>query len=184
MLKLKDVVSISGKSGLHKIVGKRNNGLIVETLDESKRRFPSSLTQKVSILEDIAVFTNDADVKLAEVMRSIHQKVKGGFKVISKNSTGDQARAFFKEVLPDYDEDRVYVSDILKIANWYGLLKDLVDFDAAPETEPVEESSKELLEEKKDIKAKIVKPKLEKAAKASSGPKKKISNPTAAKRKG
>ncbi len=184
MLKLKDVVAISGKPGLHKIVGKRNNGLIVETLDESKRRFPSSLTQKVSILEDISVFTHDSEVKLAEVLRSIHEKSKEGLSPVSKSSTGDQARAFFRLVLPDFDEERVYVSDILKISTWYGLLKDLIDFDAAPEVEEDAEAAKDLLEDKKETKAKVVKPKVEKAAKASSGPKKKISNPTAAKRKG
>lgn len=127
-MKLKDVVSIGGKPGLHKIVGQRHNGLIVETIDDRKKRFPTSLTQKVSILEDISIYTLDEDVLLKDVFKSLDAKVKEGLQLPVKKDGGDAIRDFFRQVLPNFDEDQVYTSDILKICNWYGILKDLVDF--------------------------------------------------------
>jgi len=67
-MELKDVVSVAGIGGLHKIVGQRPSGLILETIDDQKRRFPTSLTQKVSILEDIAIFTVTDEVRLGEIL--------------------------------------------------------------------------------------------------------------------
>ena len=115
MAELKDIVSISGQPGLHLIIGKRANGLIVETMDASKRRFPTSLTQKVSILEDISIYTYEGDIKLIEVFRNLHQLVSNGFDLVSKNNSNEEVKTFFRKVVPEYDEEKVYVSDMLKV---------------------------------------------------------------------
>jgi hypothetical protein len=135
MAELKDIVSISGQPGLHLIIGKRANGLIVETLDASKRRFPTSLTQKVSILEDISIYTYEGDIKLIEVFRNLHQLVNNGFDLVSKNNSNEEVKTFFRKVVPEYDEEKVYVSDMLKVSLWYQILKDAISFDAAPSEE-------------------------------------------------
>lgn len=135
MADLKDIVSISGQPGLHLIIGKRANGLIVETMDASKRRFPTSLTQKVSILEDISIYTYEGDIKLIEVFRNLHQLVNNGFELVGKNNSNDEVKAFFRKVVPEYDEEKVYVSDMLKVSLWYQILKDAISFDAAPSEE-------------------------------------------------
>lgn len=161
-MELKEVVSISGIGGLHKIIGQRSNGLIVETIDETKKRFPTTLSHKVSILEDIAIYTATDDVRLAEVFKSVQQKDKKGEVTIpTKKSSNDELKTFLKTVLPDYDEERVYVSDIKKLAAWYVILKDEIDFTAKPKKEEKEEAAKETsADEKKATK----KPAAKKAA--------------------
>lgn len=129
-MELKDIVSVAGVPGLHKIVGQRPAGLILESLDEQKRRFPTSLTQKVSILEDIAMFTMEGEVKLNEVLVNINDKEKGGLKVPGKSASNDDLKAFMDAALPNYDKERVYVSDIKKLAAWYEILKNHLDFEA------------------------------------------------------
>ncbi len=127
-MELKDVVSIGGKPGLHQVVGRRTNGLIVESIDERKKRTPTSLTQKVSILEDISIYTYESDVKLRDVFKSLDTLVTEGLTLVQKKDGGDAIRDFFRKVLPEFDEDQVYTSDILKICTWYGVLKDHIDF--------------------------------------------------------
>ena len=158
MPELKDIVSISGKSGLYQIIGKRANGLIVESLDESKRRFPTSLTQKISILEDISIYTYDSDVKLSEVFKMLHVKVKDGLALVDKNTPNEEVKTFFRSVLSDYDEERVYVSDMLKVSQWYNLLKDIMSFEDAPAEKVVEKEDKPKKAAKKPAKKKADKP--------------------------
>lgn len=126
---LSDIVSVSGKPGLHKVVGRRSNGLIVETLDDQKKRFPTNMSQKVSFLSDISMYTYEGDEKLADVLKSLHEKIQGGLTAVSKKNSGDEIRTFFREVLENFDEDQVYNSDIIKLVNWYDILKDKLDFD-------------------------------------------------------
>ena len=139
-MELKDVVSIAGKPGLNLIVGQRPNGLIVETLDGQKKRFPTTLTQRVSILEDISIYTHEGDVKLFDVLRKLHVQVGNGLALIGKKNSGDEIRDFFKKVLPEFDEAQVYNSDIIKVAAWYTILKDHINFD---EEAPKEDASAE-----------------------------------------
>jgi hypothetical protein len=134
-MELRDVVAIGGKPGLHKIVGRRNNGLIVESIDDRKKRIPTSLTQKVSILDDISMYTYDEDVRLSEVLKNLDTQVKGGLEVPVKKDGGDAIRDFFRKVLPNFDEDQVYVSDILKLCSWYKILDGYIDFQAEPSEE-------------------------------------------------
>lgn len=127
---LKDVVSIAGIGGLHKIVGQRPTGLIVETLDEQKKRFPTNLTQKISVLDDISIYTLEGEARLREVMLSIREKEEGGAKVPGKKDSDNDIRAFVETVLPNYDKERVYISDLKKLVVWYSTLKSLLDWDA------------------------------------------------------
>lgn len=131
---LNEIVSVAGKPGLHKVIGKRSTGFIVESLDDSKKRFPTSLTEKVSFLSDISMYTYEGDEKLAVVLKNLNEQVESGLALIGKKDSGDTIREFFRKVLPNFDEDQVYVSDIVKLAHWYELLKGHVDFnDLMPE---------------------------------------------------
>lgn len=127
-MELKDIVSISGKPGLQKIISRRSSGFIVEMMDGSGKKFPTSFNHKVSILDDISIYTYEDDVPLGLVFKSLDEKVKGGLELISKKNSGEEIRSFFREVLPEFDEDQVYVSDIIKVANWYKMLEGQVDF--------------------------------------------------------
>ncbi len=120
---LKTILSISGKPGLYKLISQGKNMLIVESISEDKKRFPAYGNEKVISLADIAMYTNDAEVPLKEVLTSVLKKENGEVASIdAKKSSGDQLRAYFGEVLPDFDRDRVYVTDIKKLINWYNIL--------------------------------------------------------------
>jgi hypothetical protein len=134
-LYLTDIVSVSGKPGLHQLVGKRANGLIVESLDGTNKRFPTSLTQKVSFLSDISMYTYDGDEKLEDILKSLHTEAEGGLKLVSKKSSAEEVHTFFRKVLANFDEDQVYNSDILKLVSWYKILKDKLDFNQLTEPE-------------------------------------------------
>ncbi len=121
-MKLKDILSISGKPGLYTFVSQAKNGIIVESVGE-KKRIPAYATDKVSALDDIAIFTEDGEVKLSEVFDKIHEKENGG-KSIDPKSDASKLKAYFSEILPDYDQDRVYISDIKKVFNWYNILQE------------------------------------------------------------
>jgi hypothetical protein len=117
---LKDLMAISGYGGLFKFISQGRNGIIVEHLD-TKKRMQAFATMKVSALEDIAVYTEDEEIKLSEVFLAIH-KYENGKETISPKSDPDELKDYFGAVLPDYDRERVYVSDIKKILGWYNML--------------------------------------------------------------
>ncbi len=119
-IEVKDILSISGKGGLFKLVAQARNGIVVESLEDQKRHVAPA-TARVSSMEDIAIFTEEEDMPLGDVFYKIHQKQEGG-ETLSHKSTNDELKAYFIEILPDYDEDRVYVSDIKKILSWYNIL--------------------------------------------------------------
>jgi len=125
---LKGILSISGQSGLFKMVAEAKNNIIVESLD-TKKRIPVYSTSKVSALEDIAIYTETSDVPLKEILKAISDKEDGGV-ALSHKSSGTELKKYFEEVVPDYDKDRVYVSDIKKVLQWYNKLqeKDMLDF--------------------------------------------------------
>jgi hypothetical protein len=120
IMDLKDIMSISGKSGLFKSVAQTKNGLIVESLND-KKRFPVYLSDKVSALDDISVFTTDKDIPLKEVMDLIYKK-ESGAPCIDPKTEDAKLKKYFEEVLPSYDKDRVYISDIKKMLTWYNIL--------------------------------------------------------------
>ena len=119
-MNLKDILAISGKPGLFKFVSQAKNGIIVESLSE-KKRMPAYASDKISALEDIAVFTDDKEVSLSELFDIIYEKTDGE-KAPSHKLSPDDLKKNFQEILPDYDRSRVYVSDIKKIFQWYNLL--------------------------------------------------------------
>jgi hypothetical protein len=141
-MNLKDIMAISGQSGLFKFIAQGRNGVIVEGLVDKKRQ-NASATSRISALEDIAVYTEEKEVPLAEVFRLIFKKENGGQVTLVKN-TDDQVKKYFAEILPDYDRDRVYVSDMKKVITWYNLLQtqNLVDLEVEEKKEEVSEETK------------------------------------------
>ena len=131
---LKGILSISGQSGLFKLVAESKNNIIVESL-ETKKRIPVHSTSKVSALEDIAIYTEESDVPLKEIFKAISDKENGGA-ALSHKAQGSELKAYFEEVVPDYDKERVCVSDIKKVLLWYNILqeKEMLDFSETEET--------------------------------------------------
>ena len=122
-MRLEDIASINGKSGLYKIIKPTRTGVIVESLDEKKNRLVITSTNKVSILHDISIYTTtvEGSVPLKKVLHHLHQQVKGQCPVTTESSPQELAQ-FMLQLLPDYDSDRVYISDIKKLITWYTIL--------------------------------------------------------------
>ena len=118
---LKGILSISGYPGLYEMKSQIKNGLIVEHI-ETKKRMPVYSTHKISSLEDIAIYTDDKEVVLKDVFKKIFDNSEGE-EVLSHKSGNEELKSFFAGILPDYDQDRVYVSDIKKVVNWYNILQ-------------------------------------------------------------
>lgn len=119
---LKTILAITGKSGLYKLVNRGNNMLIVESLVDGKR-IPTYSRDKIVALSDISMFTTGEDIALSEVLTKVGEKE--GLKPVAgdvKKMSNDELRAFFTAVLPDWDQDRVYPSDIRKLIQWYNVL--------------------------------------------------------------
>jgi hypothetical protein len=180
------ILSISGKSGLYMVVSQLKNAVLVESIID-KKRFPAFAHEKISSLEEIAVFTATEDKPLKEILKAMHEKQEGKPGPDAK-SDNKVLVAFFLEVVPDYDSERVYASDIRKIITWYNLLAEhnLLDFTekeekaeekpeekktAPAETETAEEPVKEAPKKKKP------------AAKAETAEKKEKKKEPAAKKK-
>jgi hypothetical protein len=125
---LKGILSVSGQSGLFKLVAESKNKIIVESL-ETLKRLPVHSTAKVSALEDIAIYTENGDLPLKDVFKAISEKENGG-PAISHKATERELKQYFELVVPLYDRDRVYISDIKKVIAWYNALqqKELLDF--------------------------------------------------------
>jgi len=119
-MELKEILSVSGKSGLFKVVAQTKNGAIVESLID-KKRFPVFTSDKISSLADISVFCEAEEMPLKDVLKRIYDK-ENAQKTINHNEAPEKLKAYFLEVLPEYDKERVYVSDIKKVINWYNLL--------------------------------------------------------------
>lgn len=138
---LRTILSISGKPGLYKLISQGKNMLILETLDATKKRLPVYAHDKVISLGDIAMFTDDEEVALAEVLDSVKKKENGAATTIDyKKASQAELHAFMAEVLPTYDRDRVHTSDIKKLIQWYNILVNngVTEF-ITPEEETVEE---------------------------------------------
>ncbi len=123
-MELREVAAVSGRGGLFKILKPTKNGVILEAIDASKKRFVAGANERVSILNEISIYTTDKDgsVPLEDVLQKIHVKYGADTKVTAK-STNDDLGAFLASVLPDYDREKVYHSDIKKLANWYSILQ-------------------------------------------------------------
>lgn len=117
---LKDIASVSGKRGLYKVLKPTRSGVILEALDETRKKLVASANSRVSILKEISIYTTGAEssVLLEEVFELIHKA--HGFELAIESKVDDQELfSFLSEILPDYDEERVYASDVKKLITWY-----------------------------------------------------------------
>lgn len=141
---LKRILSISGRPGLFRLVSQGKNMLIVESLQNGKR-MPAYATDKVVSLGDIAIYTQDEDTPLGDVFQAIKDKTEG--KEVDVKALGNDAavRAYFKEILPSFDEERVYTNDIKKVFTWYNqlLAAGITDFKDADAEAPQGEAAAE-----------------------------------------
>jgi len=136
------VISISGMPGLYKVVAQANNGFIVESLIDGKRS-PAYSHYRISGLEDISIFTTGDDIPLKDVFQKMFDKQKGA-PAIDHKAKDEDLKKFFETVLPEYDKERVHVSDIRKAIQWYNALQKTDLLTAEPETKTeAEEENKE-----------------------------------------
>lgn len=118
---LSGIISIAGMSGLYKVVAQTKSGLVVESLLD-KKRVPAYSTSKVSALEEVSIYSTGDDVPLKDVFQKIYTKEKGATKIDHK-APDAELKKYFKSVFPEYDEARVYTSDIKKVISWYNTLE-------------------------------------------------------------
>ena len=119
---LDKILSISGKPGLYKIVTQTRGGFVAESLID-KKKVSVNMHSNVSVLSEIAIYTLTEEVPLRDVFKKIKEKENGKPTSINHKDSKDVLEEYFFDVLPDYDEDRVYASDIKKIVQWYNLLQ-------------------------------------------------------------
>lgn len=173
-MQLEKIISISGKPGLFTLVTQLRSGFIVEDISTGKKASISN-TSQVSLLDNIAIYTFDQEVPLFEVMKNIAEKFDYK-EAINHKSSDNELKAFMSSVLPNYDVDRVYGSDIKKLVQWYNLLQKagFITPEAFVKAEEPAVEEAEVVEEKKPA-AKKAAPKAEKPtapkAKASSSAK-------------
>ena len=142
---LKEILAVSGKPGLYKLVSKGNNLLIIESLVD-KKRMPAYARDKVISLGDISIYTDEDEVSIGEVLTAIKEKEKGEKVSIDlSKAQPDDLRVYFTEVLPNFDRERVYPSDIKKVLKWYELLmaNDITDFSKKEEEKTEDNEVKE-----------------------------------------
>ena len=137
---LSNILSITGKGSLYKLISRAPNSFIVEGLEDG-HRFPAFSHDGVATLDNIAIFTEDEEVSLQSVFQSIFKKENGQKIVVPKDNNA--LKAYFAEVLPNYDRDRVYVSNIKKVLAWYNILTEHQLIDLEEEKPQEEEGQKE-----------------------------------------
>jgi hypothetical protein len=133
---LDKILSISGKPGLYKIITQTRNGFVVESLLDQKK-VTVNIHSNISVLSEIAVYTWTEELPLSEVLKKIRDKEESKQTSISHKDSKDKLEEYFFEILSDYDEDRVYASDIKKIVQWYNLLQKHDMLDALEEAKEV-----------------------------------------------
>jgi hypothetical protein len=157
---LSGIISVTGMSGLYKVISQTKSGLIVESLVDGKRQ-PVYSTNKLSSLDDISIYGQGDDIPLKQILRGIRDS-KSGTTVPTSKDSNDVIKAAFAEFVPEFDEDRVYASDMKKVFVWYALLNEkglLVD---------VESESDETKTDKPKTDKAIAKPKAKEVAKTAS----------------
>ena len=139
---LRTVLSVAGKPGLYTLVSNGRNMLIVEALDATKKRLPIHGIDKVVSLGDIAMFTEDEEVPLWQVLESVKTKCEGAACTVDyKKASNEELADFFAEVLPNYDRDRVYMTHVRKLIQWYNILVEAGMTDFVPEEAETEENA-------------------------------------------
>jgi hypothetical protein len=135
-MSLEKILSISGKPGLYELKTQTRNGFVAESLSDGKK-ISVSLRHNVSLLSEIAIYTITEEIPLGEVLEKVKTKENGAAASVNHKESKDVLAAYFEEVLPNYDQDRVYPSDIKKVIQWYNLLhsKGMMDFTAEASSE-------------------------------------------------
>ena len=120
---LDDIATVSGKGGLYKVFKPAKSGVILESLDEAKTKIVATANKRLSILSEISIYTTtkEGTVPLADVLKKIHAEY-GADLGLDAEADPTELKSFIKSVIPDYDESRVYVSDIKKLVKWYGII--------------------------------------------------------------
>jgi uncharacterized protein DUF6852/uncharacterized protein DUF5606 len=134
---LKDIVAVNGKPGLYEIKAQSKGGIIVESLIDSKK-FPITVTHNISALNEIAIYTYEEEIPLRIIFKTISEK-EHGKEAINPKENGKVLTSYFREILPNFDEERVYTSNIKKVLQWYNLLASK-NFDFASIKEEEEEN--------------------------------------------
>lgn len=137
-MSLDKIMSISGKPGLYKVLTQTRSGAIVESLSD-KKRLNVTIHSNVSILSEIAIYTLQEEKPLPQVFELIKQKENGQKTSVSHKDNKETLEEYFFNILPDYDEDRVYVSDIKKVIQWYNILHENGLLDAINEVTSTDE---------------------------------------------
>ena len=139
-MKLDKILSIAGKPGLYKLLTQTRSGFVAESLLNGKK-ITVSIQNNVSLLSEIAIFTLEEELPLRTVFSKIQEKENGGKTSVGHKEDKLKLEEYFFEVVPDYDEDRVYPSDIKKVIQWYNLLHEngITDFEVEEEKEKVKE---------------------------------------------
>lgn len=130
---METILAISGKPGLYRMVSRGNKNLIVESLDDKRRRMPAFATDRITSLSDIAMFTDDEDVALWKVLAAVGAKEENKVSSLDyRKCSAAELHKYFASVLPNYDRDRVHDSDIKKLIQWYNILIEngITDFKA------------------------------------------------------
>jgi len=142
-MNLKNIYNAIGKPGLFELISTNKSGAIIESLID-KKRIQMFASDKLTSVEDIRIFTTGDDVPLKNVLKAIYTKENGG-KCIDPKSDNTALKNYMKEVLPEYDQDRVYVSDMKKLFSWYNLLinENKLDFSDDENEETSEENNAE-----------------------------------------
>ena len=141
---LETILAISGKPGLYRLVNRGNRSLIVETLDAQKKRMPAFGTDKIISLADIAMYTDEEEVPLRQVLKNIYEMEGGKATAIDyRKATTAELADFMAKALPNYDRDHVYPSDMKKLVQWYNILVEngVTDFDAPEQPADVHEAA-------------------------------------------
>lgn len=136
---LKGIISITGKAGLYKLLSRGKNNLIVENITTGKR-MPTYPHEKVISLPDISIYTEGGDVPLPDVLEKLYAKADGKAVDMKGFATPEALREYFAEVLPEFDRDRVYTTDIRKLFSWYNLLV-AAGFTEFKDEEPAEDQA-------------------------------------------
>lgn len=144
---LTGIISISGKPGLYKVIAQGKNNIIVESLAD-KKRIPAYATDRISALDDISIYTYEGDEPLKDVFKSILEK-QSGKEAPSHKEDLASLQNYLQEILPDYDEERVYPSDIKKIFQWYNLLLSYGVLKLEKEKKPAKKEAQEKQEDSK-----------------------------------
>lgn len=189
-MNLTGIISISGRPGLFKVIAQGKNSIIVESLVDNKR-FPAYSSDRISALEDISIYTYEGDKPLREIFADIFKKVEGKLGPSHKEDLS-QLQDFLSDILPDYDQERVYPSDIKKLFQWYNLLhksgnlipekeeapaKEEKEKKEAPKKETVKKAAKKTAVDSKEKETKKAAPK--KKASSAEKPEKKEAKPKA-----